>query len=158
MEPAERAVTKPVDETDATAGLLLDQLPPVVPPLLLNVDDAPTHNDAVPVTTLATTFELTVNVRKELAPLTVYMILEMPALIAATKPVVLLTVATAVFDEVQEPPPSPLLEYVAVAPMQRGVVPLIVPALVGAFTVNAWNDETGLPHPLFIEYVMLTVP
>ena len=57
------------------------------------------------------------------------MILVVPADTAVTIPVVELTVATVVFELLHIPPVSPLLVYVAVAPIQRGESPLTLPAL-----------------------------
>ena len=71
-----------------------------------------------------------------------------PAAIAVTKPVAAFTVATEVLVLLHDPPAVPLLVYVAVAPMQRGVVPLTVPAETFAETVNVFNEETGLQQPL----------
>ena len=42
--------------------------------------------------------------------------------------------------------------------MQRGEVPLTVPADTFGFTVSVLNELTGLPHPLFKVYVMFVVP
>ena len=43
-------------------------------------------------------------------------------------------------------------------PAQSGVVPLTVPAFASGFTVNVWEDETGLPQPLLTVYVISVVP
>ena len=72
-----------------------------------------------------------------------------PALIAVTNPDDALTVATAGSLLLQEPPVLPLLEYVAVWPIQSGEVPLIVPALAFGLTVNVLDEFTGLLHPVF---------
>ena len=69
---------------------------------------------------------------------------------AVTTPDVASTVATEVLLLLQVPPASPVLLYVADWPIQSGDVPLTVPALAFGFTVNALNDEAGLPQPLFI--------
>ena len=42
--------------------------------------------------------------------------------------------------------------------MQIGVVPLTVPAVTFAETVNVLNDDTGLPQPLLTVYVISVVP
>ena len=71
-----------------------------------------------------------------------------PALTAATTPVVALTVATAVLVLLHAPPASPLLLYVAVAPIHNGLVPLTVPALALALTVTLCKALTGLLQPV----------
>ena len=71
-----------------------------------------------------------------------------PALNAVTSPVDELTDATDVFELLQLPPASPLLEYAAVAPMQSGEVPLTVPAFAFGLTVKVFNDDTGLLQPV----------
>ena len=55
---------------------------------------------------------------------------------AVTKPVDAFTVATRGLELVQLPPASPVLEYVAVEPMQSGEVPVTVPALALGSTVR----------------------
>ncbi len=70
-----------------------------------------------------------------------------PALTAATTPVVALTVATAVLVLLHAPPASPLLLYVAVAPIHNGLVPLTVPAFAFGLTVKVLKADTGLLQP-----------
>ena len=70
-----------------------------------------------------------------------------PALTPVTRPVVLLTVATAVFEDNHEPPAVPLLVYVVVAPIQIVVVPLTVPAETFAETISDFIADAGDPHP-----------
>ena len=84
--------------------------------------------------------------------------LTVPALIAVTFPDAALTVATALLEELQVPPGSPLLVKVAVAPVHKGEAPLTVPALAFGFTVNFLKADTGLPQPVFTVYVILVVP
>ena len=62
MVPAEIAVTTPVAETDATAGTVLLQLPPAVPPVMVYVGVAPIQTGVVPATVPAVTFAFTVMV------------------------------------------------------------------------------------------------
>ena len=83
---------------------------------------------------------------------------EVPALTAVTNPVPAFTVATAGVPLVQLPPGVPLEVYVAVAPMQSGVVPLTVPALTFGFIVTACCAETTPPQPPVIVYMILHVP
>ncbi len=71
-----------------------------------------------------------------------------PALTAVTSPLAAFTVATAVLVLLHAPPASPLLLYVAVAPIHNGVVPLTVPALALALTVKVLNADTGLLQPV----------
>ena len=73
-----------------------------------------------------------------------------PALTAVTTPVDELTVATAVLLLLHEPPETPLLVYVAVAPIQSGDVPLTVPALAFGLTVNDLVAEDAPPQPLTV--------
>ena len=71
-----------------------------------------------------------------------------PALTAVTRPLAAFTVATAVLLELHAPPASPLLLYVAVAPIHNGDVPLTVPALALALTVTLCKALTGLLQPV----------
>src|SRR6185369_11735638 len=86
------------------------------------------HTDDEPLIAPAVTFGFTVSILEALAPPTVYVILVVPAATAVTNPEPELTVATEVFELLHDPPASPLLEYVAVCPIQMGDVPLTVPA------------------------------
>ena len=71
----------------------------------------------------------------------------MPAETAVTSPVVGLTVATAVFELLHDPPAVPFEEKVARLPIQSGDEPLTVPALTFALTATADCDKTGDPQP-----------
>ena len=71
-----------------------------------------------------------------------------PALTAVTTPLVAFTVATAVLLLLHAPPVLPLLVYVAVAPIHKGLVPLTVPALALGLTVNVFDAVTGLLQPV----------
>ncbi len=71
-----------------------------------------------------------------------------PALTAVTRPLAAFTVATAVLLELHAPPASPVLLYVAVAPIHKGLVPLTVPALAFALTVKLCDADTGLLQPV----------
>mgnify|MGYP000729991599 CR=1 FL=1 len=58
------------------------------------------------------------------------------------------TGATAVLLLLQVPPASPLVVYVAVAPIHNGVLPLTVPAFTFAFTVKDCDAVSAtLPQP-----------
>ena len=76
------------------------------------------------------------------------MIVVVPAESAVTAPVEASTDATAGLLLLQVPPASPLLVYVAVAPIQSGEVPLTVPALAFGLTVSVLNELTGLLQPV----------
>ena len=62
MVPADTAVTTPVAVTVATAGTVLLQLPPAVPPAMVYVGVAPIQTGVVPLTVPAVTFAFTVMV------------------------------------------------------------------------------------------------
>ena len=122
----------------------------------------PIQSGDVPLTVPAETVGSTVSVLNELTGLvhpllTVYVILDIPALNAVTNPVEELTVATDVLVLLQFPPLVPLLEYVAVLPIQSGDVPLTVPAEMFE-TVSVLKALIGLPHPLLTVYVIFVVP
>ena len=70
-----------------------------------------------------------------------------PALTAVTTPVAASTVATPGTVLLHAPPASPLLVYVAVAPIHNGLVPLTVPAFALGLTVTVWKADTGLLQP-----------
>jgi hypothetical protein len=74
-------------------------------------------------------------------------IVVVPALTAVTSPVEAFTVATAVLLLLHDPPASPLLVYVAVAPIQSGDEPLTVPAVAFGLTVREADALTGLLQP-----------
>lgn len=62
--PAATPVTRPVVAfTEATAGLLLLQLPPAVPPVLVNVVDKPSQTDVAPLTVPAVGTAVTVRLK-----------------------------------------------------------------------------------------------
>ena len=71
-----------------------------------------------------------------------------PALTAVTNPLVAFTVATAVLLLLHVPPVLPLLVYVVVTPIHKGLVPLTVPALAFALTVKLCDADTGLLQPV----------
>ena len=74
------------------------------------------------------------------------MILQVPAPTAVTNPEDAFTVAKAVFELDHVPPASPLEEYVSVAPMHNGELPLITPAEALGLTVTAIEVDTGDPQ------------
>ena len=70
-----------------------------------------------------------------------------PALTVVAKPVAAFTVATAVFVLLQLPPAVLVLVYVAVAPIQSGDTPLIVPVLTFGLTDKVLNADR-FPQPI----------
>ncbi len=117
----------------------------------------------VPLTVPAETVGATVNVLNEETGLpqpldTVYVMFVVPAVSPVTKPEPAFTEATAGTVLLQLPPAVPLLVYVVVALIQSGDVPLTVPAVTVALTVNVLNAEAGLPQPVLTVYVMFVVP
>ena len=140
--PADTPVTTPVVAfTVATAILEEAQVPPVVP-LLVNVEVPPIQiawvPDKVPAETGAVT--VTTNVDSALGqppvPVTVYFIVEVPAVTPVINPVVAFTIATAVLEDVQVPPVVPLLVIVVVAPTHIACVHDKVPAFIEFTTVT----------------------
>jgi hypothetical protein len=156
--PFDTAETNPVAGlTVATAVLLLLQLPPASPEVVKVAVD-PIHNGEVPLTVPAFAFGLTFNIVVAVSGLlqpveTIYLIVVVPAPIAVTTPDDAFTVATAVFVLLQVPPASPLLLYVAVAPIHSGDVPLIVPAVASGRKVMEvlLNGLPDTEHPLLAE-------
>ena len=70
-----------------------------------------------------------------------------PFATGVTTPVVAFTIAIEALLELHVPPGSPLLEYVAVCPIQSGEDPLITPEFAFGFTVNkACEDVKETPH------------
>lgn len=87
----------------ATPGLLLDHVPLI--PVLLSVVELPTQMAKVPV--MAGGLAITVTVVDVAHPVgRVYVIAEVPGVIAETTPVVEPTVATAVLLLIHVPPPG----------------------------------------------------
>ena len=84
------------------------------------------------------------------------MIVDVPALTPVTVPVMLLTVATEVADEVHTPP-EVVLVNVVVEPTHASVVPPIAASVGNAFTFTvAWAFEV---HPFVVTvYVIVAVP
>ena len=148
--PAVSAVTNPVvGSTVATAVLLLLQLPPVTVEVYVAVDAIQMF--WLPLNVPAVSAAVTVTVRVAVAsghppvPVTVYVMTDVPAANAVTKPVVGSTVATAVLLLLQLPPAT-VDVYVAVDAMQMFWLPLKVPALGGAVTVTV-RVAVAAGHP-----------
>ena len=113
---------------------------------------APTHNGEAPLTVPAFTFGFMVTAfdadAGPLHPLTVYMILAVPALTPVTDPELASTEAIPGALLLQVPPGLPLLEKVEVAPMHKAAAPLNVPAFTFGLTVTACEDTPVPLHPL----------
>lgn len=147
--PAATPLTTPVAEfTEAAAGLLLLQIPPVVP-LLVNVTDKPAHTAEAPFTTPAfgTGFTVTI-VETELfaqSDDTLYVIVAVPVPMPKTIPLAS-TIAAAGLLLLHDPPGVPLLVKLIVEPAHTADGPLIVPALATGLTtiLNVVNDDPQL--------------
>ena len=85
-----------------------------------------------------------------------------PGLTAVTSPVDELTVAIAWLLLVHDPVPplrtTSLAEYVVVAPMHKGVVPVTDPMLAFGLIVTDCCLDTVPPHPPVMVYVIMLVP
>jgi hypothetical protein len=91
-------------------------------------------------------------------PITVYVIVEVPAAIPATAPVVASIVATVVVEELQVPPLTVELRVVVPA-IQMSCVPLNTPAVGGAVTVTVLVAETSEQPPIPVTvYVIVAIP
>ena len=80
-----------------------------------------------------------------------------PAPTAVTTPVPAITVATPVLVLLQLPP-EPVVVYVVVPPIQRGVVPLTTPALTFGLTVTDCCLDVVPPQPPVMVYIILQLP
>ena len=78
-------------------------------------------------------------------PVTVYVIVAVPAAMPDMTPVDALTVATAALLVVHAPPVLPLLLKVVLPPTQIACVPLTVPALGGVLTVTVVDADAEKP-------------
>ena len=152
--PALIAVTKPVVAFTVAIPLLVELHAPPAVPVLLYVAVAPIGRLVIPLTTPADTFGLTVSIVEALTvlhePVTVYIILVVPAFTAVTIPVDEFTVANDVFELLQLPPGVPLLVYVEICPIHSGDRPLTTPALTAGFAVNVISFDVakaGLAQP-----------
>jgi hypothetical protein len=120
----------------ATAVLLLDHAPFGVP-LLLNDADEPAHIDGAPLITPAVTVAFTVidlEVVNVPQPVTVYVIVAVPALTPVTTPLAS-TMATLELSLVHEPPAVAVVVNDTTEPTHTEDAPLITPAVTDAFTV-----------------------
>ena len=72
-----------------------------------------------------------------------------PAATAVTIPFEELTVAMEVLLLIHDPPLSPFVVYCAVAPMQRGELPLTTPAVAFGVIVNICDAVKGVPLHAF---------
>jgi len=133
--PAATPVTTPLTETVAIAELLVVQVPPVVVEDKVVVD--PGQTAAVPDIVPAVGRLFTVTTARATAvphtPVTVYLMVSMPAATPVTTPPVL-TVAELVFVLLQVPPVT-VCDKLIVAPGQTDAAPLMAPAFVAGLTV-----------------------
>jgi hypothetical protein len=152
--PAVVALNAPVvGLIDATPVLLEVQVPPEV--VLLNVVEVPAHAALAP--PIAARAGKLFTVKLVLAELvhpfpsvTVYVIVEVPALTPVTAPEESFTVAVDVLDELQVPPVAEELDKVELAPTQAEAVPVIDPALGSAFSVTTAAAEVAAQPLLFV--------
>jgi hypothetical protein len=155
--PAVVALNTPVvGLIDATPVLLEDQVPPEV--VLLNVVEVPAHAALAP--PIAARVGKLFTVKLVLAELvhpfpsvTVYVIVEVPALTPVTAPEEAFTVAVAVLDELQVPPPVELAK-VELEPTHAEAVPVIAATVGSAFSVTTTAADVA-EHPLL--FVTVTV-
>jgi len=151
--PAVVALNAPVvGLIDATAVLLEVQVPPEV--VLLNVVEVPAHAALAP--PIAARVGKLFTVKLVLAELvhpfpsvTVYVIVEVPALTPVTAPDEAFTVAVAVLDELQVPPPVELAK-VEPEPTQAEAVPVIAATVGSAFSVTTTAADVAEQPLLFV--------
>ena len=143
--PAPTAITIPVEGSTVAALVLLLLHTPPASPLLVNVEDVPTHVGAVPLIVPAFGAALTViDFVAEAEPhalLAVYVIVALPAATPVTTPVDAFTVATLVLSLLQVPPDVPPVVNAVDEPAHTVDAPLIVPATGAAVTVNVFKAE-----------------
>lgn len=151
--PAVVALNAPVvGLIDATPVLLEDQVPPEV--VLLNVVEVPAHAALAP--PIAARVGKLFTVKLVLAELvhpfpsvTVYVIVEVPALTPVTAPEEAFTVAVAVLDELQVPPPVELAK-VELEPTHAEAVPVIADTVGSAFSVTTTAADVAEQPLLFV--------
>jgi len=151
--PADTAFNAPVvGLINATPVLLEDQVPPEV--VLLNVVEVPAHAALAP--PIAARVGKLFTVKLVLAELvhpfpsvTVYVIVEVPALTPVTAPDEAFTVAVAVLDELQVPPPVELAK-VEPEPTQAEAVPVIAATVGSAFSVTTTAADVAEQPLLFV--------
>ena len=159
--PAATPVTTPVAETVAIVPSNVDQVPPacVDEKVVVNPTQIFCIPDNVPATTGAVTVTVLVadTFGQPPKPLTVYVIVAVPAATPVTTPVVE-TVAIVPSDVDQEPPVC-VDENVVVNPTQIFCIPDNVPATTGAVTVTVLVADTfGQPPEPLTVYVIVAVP
>lgn len=148
MVPEAIPLTTPVPgTTDATEGLLLVQIPPMVGSV--SVILSPTHTCVGPLIGPGAAITVTVVVAAQ--PPAVYDISVVPLLMPVTRPEVETTVATVGVILLQAPPPTPSLS-VRVEPTQ--ILPAPVIAVGTGFTVIT----TVTLQPVPIVYLIVSVP
>jgi len=150
--PAATPVTTPVvASTVATPGVVLLQVPPLLP-LELKLMVEPAHTAEAPLMVPASGSELTVTtipaVDEPQLLVTLYVIIVVPADIPVTSPVAALTVALVVLELFQVPPMSPpILVKKIEEPVHTDVGPSMIPAFGTGLTVTV-KDATFVPQPV----------
>jgi len=151
--PAVVALNAPVvGLIDATPVLLEDQVPPEV--VLLKVVEVPAHAALAPpiAARVGKLFTVKLVVAELVHPfpsVTVYVIVEVPALTPVTAPDEAFTVAVAVLDELQVPPPVELAK-VEPEPTQAEAVPVIAATVGSAFSVTTTAADVAEQPLLFV--------
>jgi len=151
--PAVVALNAPVvGLIDATPVLLDDQVPPEV--VLLKVVEVPAHAALAPpiAARVGKLFTVKLVVAELVHPfpsVTVYVIVEVPALTPVTAPDEAFTVAVAVLDELQVPPPVELAK-VEPEPTQAEAVPVIAATVGSAFSVTTTAADVAEQPLLFV--------
>jgi hypothetical protein len=149
--PSKTGVINPVEAFIVATPVDPDcQVPPALP-LVVNVTVLLEQSACVPLSVPALAAAVTVTVRVAVAfvqgadPVTVYVIVAVPAAMPDMAPVDAFTVATAASLVVHAPPAVPLLVKVVLPPTQIACVPLTVPALGAATTVTVVDPDAEKP-------------
>ena len=148
--------------TVATVSLSLNQLPPPSP-LVLNAVVPLKQIESAPLIVPAFGAAVTVTVVDAVSfaqppvPVTMYLIVDVPAETAVTSPLPSI-VATPVDAELHEPP-VPVVVKVSVPFVHNAIVPLISPASGTDVIVNTLVSNTSAQPPVPVTvYVIVTVP
>jgi hypothetical protein len=163
--PAATAVTTPEEAfTVATVASSLVHAPPASP-FELNVVVPLEQIACVPlnVPALGAVVTVTVLIAVSFAqppvPVTIYLMVVVPAATAVTTPVLASTVATPVFTELNDPVRSPSVTNVVVPSEHIACVPESIPALGSVVTVTVLVAVTSTQPPVPVTvYVIVEVP
>jgi PPE-repeat protein len=163
--PAATGVITPVLASTLATPVFTELNVPPVSPSVANVVVPSEQIDWVPLSepAFAAVVTVTVLVADESlqppVPVTVYVIVAVPAATAVTTPEEAFTVATSSSLLVQAPPASPFELNVVVPLEQIACVPLIVPALGAVVTVTALVAVSFAQPPVpVITYLIVVVP